>query len=686
MKNRLNSFMGHVARGVVCIALVTLIGCDSCTDAPSNPNSATLMPDDRMKMKGGMPPPDSVLEHVDVRCRDLMVCQDDVSHSSGRKLRVRLIDGMMQLAANVNIKYTLEMVDLPGGVTLSATNAVTDEQGIAEVDLRAGMTNGVAQVTVSTDDPNVNTLRFLVSINPKDASSFNVELEQIGATNVSKADVFLFDKNTSCETFLNDARSLSAEFNKQSLALGDNTLPPVKFSPVPNGTTYTVGVKAYERADDRVEVSMGCMPGTMNPAIENGMPATVTVPLIKHIPYMVGSYEVLHTFSLIDAFPPNMARIINLIGTLVTDQGAFIIGCGSPDPNTGELMATADCPVPTAGIAKLLVDFLPDGGALGQLKETIESFLESSFAREVARATINDAVQNFINTNGNVPGWVKNSVNITADVYANLRNFRVNATLRVNEQPQYIVDAQGLPMVGEHNTLTAVWSNKSNEHLWNNITVFWRRGCDENAPADCGENVNIIPMTVSEGDAVEGTWDGTLVGGNALIINEHALSFNYGTFVLQLLEALVLPQLFGDDSINSVEAALDEFINCDSLAERIADAVNFNAIEGIFSNLCVQLKGQATDALRGYVAGLVFEGDDRFTVQVPAEKPCALSSPDPYPTVEWTENGYPLPYIEALGEETPNQNKVCHWDVNVRLAADNQPVVVSGTWTGVLND
>ncbi len=660
-------------------------GCSSCTDEPVNPNGATMPMENRDQEERVMPPANSKLEHTDPDCLTLtdLPCTDDVTFNGGRKLQVRLVDGTNTPASNVNVKFEITENDAVGSA-LAAANAGTNELGIAETNLRAGTTAGTVTVKVSTDDPNVNTLSFLVSVNPKDAASFNVDFTQVGNMDIKDVDVFLFDKDVSCNDFLNNARTLTAEFNKQGEASANGDLPTVPFSGISNGTTYTVGARAYDRTDDRIEVSVGCMPGSMNPAVTNGMPANVTVPLVKHIPYMVGDYDVVHTFNLVDAFPPNIARIVNLIGTLVSDQGAFIVGCeGEEDPNTGEIKGTDDCPVPTEGIAKLLIDFLPEDGTLGQLRDTIESFLDSSFSREIARQTINDAVEDFINTNSNVPSWVKDGLSITEDVYSNLKSFRVEASLQITEQPIYITDASGLPMADADGNLIAVWETPVNEHIWEDIILYWRLGCEPDAPADCGQAVFLDPNDVSTTDAVEGNWSGSVIGGTQIVVNEHALSFNYGTFILQLLERLVLPQLFGDPAIDSVEDALDSLIDCPALAKQVADAT-ISGIEGIFDNLCVQLKGQATDALRGYVEDLVFDGEDRFTIGTPQEKGCDIYYPEMYPQTEWTENGFPLPYTVAFGKETPNNNRLCDWDVKVKLSSDGDPVRVDGTWTGVL--
>ncbi len=675
--NNLATFRRMAFHTGLFTAFTLFAGCSSCTDDPSNPNNAPENTENnRMQMEAGQPPANGKLVHVESSCTTVQTCNDDVTFNSGRKVQAQLLDGEGNPVSNVNVTFDIEGMALNGSAP-SARQARTNEQGIAEIQFNAGMTSGVVKLKIATEDPNINVLYFLITVNPKDASSFNVDFTKIGDTDVRRIEVFLFDENETCDSFLNGTPGV-AEWTETGEASSNGDLPTIPFAGIPNNTTYTVGARAYDRTNDNVEIAAGCMPGSMNPRIMNGMPVTVTVPLLKHIPYMVGDYDVVHDFSLIDAFPPNVARIVNLVGTLVSDQGAFIVGCGEENMTTGELEPTADCPVPTEGIAALLVDALPEDGALGQLRETIESFLDSGFAREVARQTINDAVNDFIDTNSNVPSWVKDGLNITEDVYSNLKNFRVEATLRINEQPTYLMDAEGIPMANANGELIATWGDTAvNEHIWQDIILFWRFGCDDTDPPDCGQEVYLDPNDVSTTDAVEGVWNGT-VEGNTIFINEHALSFNYGTFVLQLLERLVLPELFGDPTINSVEAGLDSLIMCAPLAEQVADAT-ISGVEGIFNTLCEQLKDQATDALRSYVEDLVFEGSDRFTIGSPEGKPCTFYFPEVYQG-EWP--GTPLPYVEKFGEITPNRNKLCDWDVKVKLSEDSEAVVVGGSWTG----
>lgn len=647
----------------------------ACTDDPASQNNTPDENNSRMDDPKGEPPAGSSLKHIDDgTCTPAeTICTDDVTFNGGRKLKVQLIGGEGEPVTNTTVKF--EILENDAGMTnLTAANAATDGEGIAEVDLRAGAMAGTVRVQASTNDPNVNTVEFLISVNPKDAASFNVNFVEIGDSDIKNVDVFLFDENTACDAFMNNPRSLTAQYTDTGEASASGELPTVVFAGIPNGTAFTVGARAYLRSNDEVEVAMGCLPASEEGRIQAGSPVTVTVPLLKHIPYVQGDYRATHNFNLVDALPETWQTVINLIGTVVSDPGAFIVGCGEEDPMTGELMPTNDCPAPTAGIVGLLQDFLPDSGVFGDLKEAIDGFLDSEFVREVARNVINDAVKDFLQNNDSIPSWVGDGIQITDDIYKTLRNFRVVATLRVTSQPTYLVDESGMPQSDEQGRLIATWETKDNEHIWEDLVFYWKQGCADDAPPECGEAVEIDPNNVSTEDFVQGTWKGSLIDGSILHIDEHSLSLNYGTLLLTILEKVALPQIFGDPAVNSIEAMLDKIIDCDSLADTVDGQIG--GTRGIVKTLCGQLKTQASDALRDYVATLVLDGDERFVIGTPDGKGCQLYLPEMF-VGEWP--GKPLPYIERMGEAPPRMGQ-CEWTAKIKYSDGADPVTLDGTW------
>lgn len=670
-------------------ALMISLASAACTDEPvqtTTNNDTNGMENNRQTQPPGEVPANSMLQHVEPCSNQSIICTDDVTFSAGRRLKVQLLSGDGTPAGNVAIKFEIKESDADG-TNLSAANAVTNEMGIAETDLRAGTDIGTVRVLVSTSDPAVSPIEFVVSVNPKDASSFNVNFTEVGDTDARKVEAFLFPEGTSCDAFLNDPRSLTAEYSQPGAASAAGDLPTIRFAGIMNGTTYTVGARAFDRTNEDVEVAVGCVPSSDDTRVVNGMPVNMTVPLIKNLPTMVGEYEVVHQFNLVNALPDNIQTIINLIGVVVSDPGAFIIGCGVFDDEgelvrddvTGKPLTTDTCPAPTKGLIGLVVDVLPTDGTLGELRDAIEGFLGSDVARDIAKNTVNDAIADFLADADFIPQWARDGVDITQDVTRTLQNFRVAATLRIVNEPKYLLDDNGMPLADEQGRLIATWETKENQHIWEDIILYWRRGCEDGAPPECGEAVEVDPNNVSDDMIVEGLWDGSVLDGNVLVINEHSLSLNYGTLILTVLEKVVIPQIFDNPNVNSVEAMLDELIDCESLSTTVADAT-ISGAKGIVKTLCTQLKGQASDALRDYAEGLVFEGDERFVIGTPAGEGCALFGPDAY-VGDW--QGKPKPYIERMGKDEP-ASMLCNWDVKIKYDADSEPIVLDGEWNGKL--
>lgn len=186
------------------MALVVSFGLfAACTDDPvQTSNNTTTEENNRTTPPIGEPPAGSRLEHVSPACNPAdSVCTDDVTFSGGRRLQAKLIDGSGQPVVNTTIKYAITSGDADGTI-LEAANVATDAEGVATTNLKAGTDAGSLKISASTNDPNVQPIEFIISVNPKDAASYNVNFVEVGETDPKKVEVFLYDENTSCESFL----------------------------------------------------------------------------------------------------------------------------------------------------------------------------------------------------------------------------------------------------------------------------------------------------------------------------------------------------------------------------------------------------------------------------------------------------------------------------------------------------
>ncbi len=673
------------------LALITALGLvgAACTDDTLAPRDNQTTPPDTPI---GTPPAMSKLVHVAPSCDPLeRVCTErGTLGSSSILLQAELVDAQGAPVKNTTIKFEVVQRDpADGEMGLNASNVATDDAGIAKVELFPGGKVGTARIVASTNDPNINSVEYLVSINSKDSADFVVDFTRHGNFLPGKVDVYLFNGATTCAQLYtelgkrrdNDPTTnpnpqiFTAVENKAGQTQADGSLPIVQFPSVANGTSYTVLAYAQSPTTTDVELALGCKDN--NPAVAQGMPVRVTVPLVKNLPYMVGDYRVVHKFDLRDGLPPTIRAVVDLLGTLITDPGAFVVGCEAGDAN---------CAVPTAGLTTLIIDFLPDSGALGQLKDAIEGFLGSGFARNIVRNVINDAFRNFINNNA--PPWLSTGLNVTADIYETLKSFEVTGVIKIRNQPVYALDeATGLPQLQDGKTL-ALWQGVSdadkNQQIWEDLYFKWSRGCTPQDPPDCGRR-RIGASDLGSGDQfIVGYFNGSVLDGNQLNITQHPLTLNYGALILAVIEKIVLPAIFAPDAngtpVDSIERLLGRVINCDSLAAGVdsGQGAIYNATRG----LCNQLLQQAGDGVRSYVTQtLVAQGANNFQIGTPINKGCTLHPPERYQG-EWA--GKPLPLVDAMGDDVL-PTSLCEWEIKLQFGDVNNPSYTStidGTFHG----
>lgn len=666
----------------LCIASILCLSV-ACTD---DGGITPLDPDPSQNNTPIVPiPVNSSLKHVAPSCEPSeLVCTGTLTLSSAtRLLSVKLVDGEGEPVASSIVKFEIKTSDAMGTV-LTAANGSTDGSGIATTELKPGADTGSVRVVASVDDPNVNPVEFLISVNSKNAGDYIIEFEPVGNFNGSKVDVLFYDKDISCDQL---RESLAADRDENPATTAQNytanlRMPPSTIEPdgrynpvlrpnVGNGESFTVLAKVQGAADDRVEVALGCKDN--NPVVDAGTAVTVVVPVIKNIPILKGQYDVIQEFDITQTLPQNVQTIINLIGTLTTNPGAFLVGCDVNDSN---------CSAGSEGIIDVIIDVLPVDGVLGQLRSAIEGFIGSSLARNIVREQINELFDDAIR-NGTIPGAVGTGINITADIYNTLKKFRVKGVLQIMEEPTYVYEVSGLPSVDATGQTIATWSypneESSNQHRWTNAYFFWTKDCPVGAPADCGiREVGINNFGTSgsgNNQFVIGYWDGTVLDGNKLQVNQHSLTLNYGALLLEVIEKVVLPSVFTEPArdgspVDSIEEVLGTFIDCEALAMRVGTA------ESVIENLCDQLIDQGSNALRKYVSEtLVADGDDNFLISTPSDKSCTLLAPAQYPGT-WPHE--PLPLIESMGLE--DEADRCDWNIDLKFSDGGNVTNLPGTF------
>lgn len=676
-------------RVLILALFIAVSGCANCTDGtPGNNNNSNNREEPDTEVPQG-----SRLLHVSDNSQESCnpaqpICAKNVTFSSEIPLMAQLVDGDDNPIDNTTINFELD-AGMAEGSTLASASAVTNSDGIAETTLRAGTTAGTAEVIVSAggEDSEVEDIKFVVAVNSKGASSYIISFNHSGASDLKNIKVRAFEPGVSCEQVAEDhARettpgvnpTLTAQTQGQGIAGADGTLPQVVIPNVQNGTAYTIEARAYSRANDEVESAFGCKDG--NPPVENGMSVNVEVDLVDNLPRIAGTYDVTHVFSITDTvcaqdmngdymgvLPSGVCLAIDLIGRLATDPGSFLVGDENND-----------------GLLQILADFLPEGG----IKDSVQSLLDNGFVRDIAGNVFNELAQDWIDNNA--PSWVRDTVNITADLYESLEEFKVNGTMRINWEPtpQYDMDSGTVIGILEPN----MDGDDPGKQVWSEIVVFWTGDCDPNSQNfDACRERTLSANDVGTDDVVEGYFTGSLLpmddddGGYGLQIDEHTLTLNYGVFLLGVLEKIILPSIFNDQSVTSINDALEKMIagifegdnGCEGFGTWVDDQIGGGA--SIAESACNGLLQSASDAIRDYMTeNLTVSGEDNFLIGTPDGEPCRMHEPDLY-AGDW--NGKPLPYVEKMGENMPDLE--CKWDLKIKYGGNPEDLVeTNGTFWG----
>jgi hypothetical protein len=658
-----------------------------CTDDPGATNNIA----DNNRVEDPVEAPDNgQLLHV-APCVPAQDCLVDLSTTNAQDLQVQLVDadGAPVVDALISFEGQLEGT----GLTLGSTNVYTNADGIATTSIQSGTDAGqTGTVTASTSNELVGTVKWLIAVNSKDSSSYRVNFEHSGASQIKPIDVRLFADSVTCDDLAANP-SQTAEFERQGIVDSAGVFPTVVFPNIANGNSYTVAAWGKFLDNNDVEVAYGCTDG--NDPVLNGTPVDVTVTLVDHIPTITGEYAITHDFDLTGALPDNVRTVVDLIGRLTTDPGSFVVGCpdndseqtctsdnscGNPDKICAEngRCTDRDCPAGTVGIAQLILDLLP----AGNVKDSINDFLTSSFGSSVARDLITNVFDNWLNDSA--PSWFSSTVNITADIYETLRRFRVTGVIRILEAPQVAIDETTGDVVG-------VLPPDAGYQLWDSFIFYWSQGCEDAPNPDfCAQRQPLSAADLGI-EAVAGNFTGTVFGSNKLQINQHTLSLNYGALLVAVIERFVLPAIFGNNcgdsgnlACDSLELALQEMISCTDVAEFAGD--QGSTLYNIAKTGCESLLTQASDSLRDYAAqNLVANGDDVFLIATPSDAHCTISQPEVY-QADWHTD--PLPYIQHLGQKNPAEMK-CKWDVQIKFSEGYTAEVDGSFWgdrTSFLNE
>lgn len=660
-----------------CLALaaaLSLVAAIGCGEDPEERVTENQPPQNGVEVPEG-----ELVHHGD--CADVESehrCDLTTTVGFDQTIEVRLLDGHGNPVEDALINFALDQESGADVVELDSQSSFTDGDGVASVDIYAGDAespqDAVGAVTVEAevaDNPEINTLDFHLTIDSKHMAAYRIDFLHEGDAQPDRVRPVLYDSNEECDDlrtqfFEDDSHQWPGGAVVQLSAVDvhpDGTIPTAIHPQVQNGEAFTVlGVAEQEIDGQYVEVAYGCADD--NPPVEDGISVEVEVPLDDHIPFIAhpGGYDVVHSFDLTEAMPGPLATIIELLATLSDSPAKFIFGC--PDDEW------THCDSEQIGLIDLILDFIPG--------DSIQDNVDTLMGNEVLHAGAIEVVNSWIEEQ--TPDWWSDTATGVSDVMNAFQNFTVAGSMTFENQPT--PDIQDGQVVGH-------LTEEDTRQVWRELIFQWELGCEDAPnPDECAEvvmgadDIGVGPTT----ETIEGEFEATLYGSDALHIEHHTMAIHYGNLLMAVVENVVFPRIFGED-ITSVEDLFNSLIDCESLAESASgetEGTFYEAIEG----LCEDLQGEAAQAVYDYVDDMVVgddEGQDYLRLGTPVDNPCSIQQPESYPTDNWPGN--PLPFVDTFGQ--PDDGERCEWETEVRFGGDldDEPSAeLTGQFDGELGD
>ncbi len=644
-------FLALIAAASIAMAM-------GCTDDPGS--SSGERPNEETNQTPSEPIDENsyLLFHGDLCNPAETTCGLSPSVGESLRLEVQLLTGDDVPIQNALIDFQKESIQDASEASLSASAAYTNSNGVADVDLYMGDNPqdaiGQLHVTASVaDDDDVNELVFNVGITPKDGASYVIQYTHQGQATPDEVRTRLYDPSQSCEDAIDDF------FNGGNWPSAQMMLPPIQVAPdgsipdsrppVQNNEAYTVLAIAEQHiGNERVEVAYGC--NDDGQPVELGVNVYVDVQLTDHVPHFEERYEMTHHFDLSAAMPESVQTVINIVSTLADSPAQFVLGC--PRDSNGDIQDPENCNTET-GLLDLLfeLDFLDGADWLDMVENLRDGPLYSA-----AEQYLNDAIEEYVL--GNIPSWAADSIHIAGDVADMLQSFTVRGPIFFDEQPTPVV-IDGVT-IGEFNGVA--------HQRWDEIVFQFSLGCEDSSdPEACAETV-VSAGDLGTSNIIVGEFDAVVHGTQYIEIDRHHLTLHYGALIIGAIEQVVLPRLFDDPTVNSLEAMIGQLINCENLAETVENWSSLGeTLAPTVEDVCNDMIENAADAVYDYVTDALVVGDsDQFVLSTPLDEPCNIQQPATYSSSGWP--GQPLPYIESIGHDDDEGS--CTWHTEIDYNGD----------------
>lgn len=390
---------------------------------------------------------------------------------------------------------------------LDAASGVTDEVGVAEIQVVALQQSGLASVRVEA--PRAKALDIPVQVNAPEGASYTVTVEDHSGRALDQAQVMLLDPSLDCAA-LDPGQLLPTTELLQAEQNPGQVLQTAVFSPLPNGASYTV--LAVGELSPGVVAAWGC--DDSRPVIANGAAQVISLEMVPVPPTLQGPWTVTTQLDLTDALPPGWASNVEFVANVFANPLGAVTSVllGDPQDNNDGLL----------------------GSFLGDSPGT-RALIEGILADVLSLTPYGQQLDRFFGLGGD--------------------GFRLLHELTLRGD----MDFAGAPALdGLLPTPTA--------HRYDTLLIRWESDCVQGQACEAIEQ----PLSQISGVGVlQGNFQGQVwaaPGASFLEVERHGFAFNYGALLVFLLEEYLLPRVFG---VRSVGAALELLISCDAVAQQL---------------------------------------------------------------------------------------------------------------------
>jgi|GEM_PF-1433856 len=449
-------------------------------------------------------------------------CTIFLGYNEEKTLELRYTEDGVAVAGQP-VKFALE--NDPNGLGfLNTLSSATNAEGIAVVKTRPKISIiGQFAVKAWIDNSTIPPKYFDIVVSPKGLVALTVVGTYNGTRPVGTYSVNLYKQNAAGVPGCQDIPALfsnaTANVSRDDLLIQQSAKFP-DFDNLEADRTQKYTVLAYSKNGVGEAQAWAC--NAVDGVVEWGKSKTVSLELIDRPPQYVGAYEVITRFDFSSAIPePYRTYVDYVLGFFQTPTGTILnIACDLLPRDAGGQLN---------GFCDLVFD--ENNGNL-QLS-TIGGFV-SELLDAVIQGLLEDTVFSKI---FQVGGEV-------ADI---LTAFEITSTFTFKKEP----NADGVFAAGD------------TEEDWYKVAFKWSLGANCQATEEgCGDRT--FNMNAFQTAAVRGTFPASVANFFDLTIGKHSLNLRYGALIDYFLQAVLVPIIVNDPTVNSYSDLLGYLVGSGS--------------------------------------------------------------------------------------------------------------------------